>query len=312
MNSNPLREGIATFLKGAVMGTANVIPGVSGGTFAIIFGILERIVDCIKSFNRNAARLLMQGRFRDFAEHTDIVFLLELAAGMGFAIFSLAKLLEFLFAEYPTLVWAFFFGLILASVYYVAKRISKWTPVTVIMFLAGVTFAGGLCCISQAAPNSSPAYLVLCGMIAISAMILPGLSGSFVLILLGNYELVMIKGVGDFSMEILLPFALGCGAGLLLFSYALSYLMKHFRDLTISLLSGFIVGSLTVIWPWKRPIPQLDALGDVILKDGVPLVCRYDRYIPDAFNGEVILALILAVLGVVLMCFAESLAEAKD
>lgn len=305
------KESFIVFLKGMVMGTANVIPGVSGGTFAIIMGILERIVDAIKAFDKTALQLIIKRDFRAFIKHTDLVFLIELFAGMAFAIFSLAKLLEFLFDKYPSLVWAFFFGLILASVYYVGKRVSRWNITAMLFFILGVILATGTSLLSPAVSNDSIPYVFLCGMIAISAMILPGISGSFILILLGNYELIVIDGIGDLNLRVLIPFAAGCGIGLLAFSWLLSFILKKFRNVTIASLTGFILGSLLVIWPWKNPVYETET-GSMIIKDGEPVILGYERFMPDALNGEVMLAVALAAAGIALMCFAERHAKTEQ
>ncbi len=305
MKKNSISEAIAVFLKGAVMGSANVIPGVSGGTFAIILGILERIVDAIKSFNKHALELLFKRQFKELIKHTDLVFLIELFSGMLFAIFTLAKLLEILLEKCPVFVWAFFFGLILASVYFVGRRVSKWRIATVVAFVIGVALATGTSLLAPAVENDSMLYVFFCGMIAISAMILPGVSGSFILILLGNYELIMIEGVSNLRFELLLPFAAGCGIGLLAFSYLLSYVLKKFKDVTISLLTGFILGSLVVIWPWQAPVYAKDAAGEILLKDGEAVIFKYSQHLPDAMNGEVIGAIALILLGMAIMWFAE-------
>jgi len=298
-------NAVIVFIKGAIMGSANVIPGVSGGTFAIILGILERIVDAIKSFNKRAIELILKRQFREFAAHTDLAFLFQLFAGMAFAIFSLAKVLETLLEKCPVFVWAFFFGLILASVYFVGRRVSRWRVATVVAFIIGVALATGTSFLAPAVENDSMPYVFLCGVIAISAMILPGISGSFILILLGNYKLIMIDGVSNLRFDLLLPFAAGCGIGLLAFSYLLSYVLKRFKDTTISLLTGFILGSLVVIWPWQTPVYAVNAAGETLLKEGEAVIFKYAQYLPDTINGEVLGAIALAILGIALMWFAE-------
>jgi putative membrane protein len=299
------KQALIIFLKGAVMGSANVIPGVSGGTFAIILGILERLVDAVKSFNKHAIELLLKRQFKELAKHTDLAFLTQLFTGMLVAIFSLAKLLEYLLKDHAVYVWAFFFGLILASVYFVGKRVSKWQVSTVAAFVVGVTLAIGTSFLAPSVENDSLPYVFLCGVLAISAMVLPGLSGSFILLLLGNYKLIMIDGISNFRLELLIPFAAGCGVGLLAFSYVLSYVLKRFKDATISLLTGFILGSLLVIWPWQTPIYAEVSPGVPLLKHGEQVLFKYEQYLPDAFNGEVIGAIVFAALGLALMCFAE-------
>lgn len=312
MNRQGMLEAAKVFFKGAVMGAANVIPGVSGGTFAIILGILERIVDAIKSFNKRALELLFKGQIKELIKHTDLIFLIELFAGMGFAIFTLARLLELLLEKCPVFVWAFFFGLILASVYFVGRRVSRWRIATVVAFVLGVALATGTSFLAPAVENDSMIYIFLCGMIAISAMILPGISGSFILILMGNYKLIMIEGVSNLRFDLLLPFAAGCGIGLLAFSYLLSYVLKKFRDVTISLLTGFILGSLVVIWPWQAPVYATDAAGEILLKDGEAVIFKYSQQLPAAMNAEVIGAIALALLGMAIMWFAERNAHSDD
>lgn len=302
---------ITTIIQGMIIGSANVIPGVSGGTFAIIMGILERILNAIKSFNKKAAELILSGKFKEFAAHTDLLWLAQLAVGMGIAIISLARIFEFLFLKYPVFIWSFFFGLIAVSVYFVGKTIKRWSLAVVLMFTIGAAIAIGVSMLSPGVENANPFYLFFCGMIAISSMILPGLSGSFMLIIMGNYELVAIHAINNLSIGILAPFALGCGAGLIAFSHFLAWLLKKYKDSTISLLTGFILGSLLVIWPWKTPVYKLDALGQTLLRKGEPVILKYDRFVPDSFNSEVAIAILLALLGGVVIWAAEKWAEKR-
>lgn len=238
------------------MGAANVIPGVSGGTIALITGIFERLINAIKSFNLTALRLLLKGKLKEFAAHTDLVFLIFLFAGIGIAILSFAKLLEFLFENHSTYVWSFFLGLVLASVWFVGKTVKKWHLGSVASFLVGTAIAILINVMTPASENSSVFYLFICGIVAICSMILPGLSGSFVLILMGNYQLVMIQAVNELNLAILLPVVGGAIIGLLLFSHFLSWLLKRFPHSTIALLTGFILGSLGVLWPWKNNLTE--------------------------------------------------------
>ncbi len=302
---------ITTVIQGAVMGTANVIPGVSGGTFAIIMGILERLLNAVKSFNKTALDLVLKKKFSEFAKHTDLFWLMQLGFGMAAAIVSLAKILEYLFDKHQVLVWAFFFGLIAVSVFFVGKTVKKWTPAVMALFAAGAAVAVGFSMLSPAVENANPLYIFFCGMIAISAMILPGLSGSFVLIIMGNYELIVINAISNMRLEILIPFAFGCGAGIIVFSYFLSWLLKKFRDGTISMLTGFILGSLIMIWPWKTAVYKLDSLGQMLVKKGEPVIQGYDRFIPDSLNGEVLAAVVFCVIGGVIIWLAEKYAGKK-
>ena len=296
-------------LKGLGMGAANVIPGVSGGTIALITGIFERIINAIKSINIVAFRLLLKGKIREFFQHIDFYFLLAVFVGMLVSVVTLARLFEFLFANYPVYIWSFFFGLILASIYYVGKTITKWTLSVVITFIIGASFAIWISFMNPATSNDSFLYLILCGVVAICSMILPGLSGSFVLILMGNYELVMIDAVNDANIKVLFPVILGAIVGLVAFSHLLSWIYKKYKNQTIAILTGFILGSLSILWPWKNPVYRVDEFGELILKNGEKLVQGYDFFIPNQLTVEVIVALSIMILGIVTIILIEKLAE---
>jgi putative membrane protein len=299
------KDYILLFLKGMGMGAANVIPGVSGGTIALITGIFERLIDSIKSFDLKAIQLLLKFRIRDFIIHTDLFFLIAVLSGALVSVFSLAKLLGFLFANYPIYVWSFFFGLILASVYFVGKTIEKWNLSVTTTFIIGTGIAIALSVLSPATQNESFLYLIICGIVAICSMILPGLSGSFVLILLGNYELVMIQAVSNVDLKILFPVAIGAGGGLIIFSHLLSWVYKKFKNETISILTGFILGSLAILWPWKNEIYRYDDAGNLVIKKGEKVIQGYDRFIPDTFTTEVWLAIIWMIIGIVSIWIIE-------
>lgn len=299
------KDYILLFLKGMGMGAANVIPGVSGGTIALITGIFERLIDSIKSFDLKAIQLLFKFRIRDFIIHTDLFFLIAVLSGALVSVFSLAKLLGFLFANYPIYVWSFFFGLILASVYFVGKTIEKWNLSVTTTFIIGTGIAIALSVLSPATQNDSFLYLIICGIVAICSMILPGLSGSFVLILLGNYELVMIQAVSNVNLRILFPVAIGAGGGLIIFSHLLSWVYKKFKNQTISILTGFILGSLAILWPWKNEIYRYDEAGQFVIKKGEKVIQGYDRFVPDTLTSEVWLAIIWMIIGIVSIWIIE-------
>ncbi|MFW5767783.1 MAG: DUF368 domain-containing protein, partial [Bacteroidota bacterium] len=187
-----VKDAINFSLKGMAMGAANVIPGVSGGTIALITGIFERLINAIKSFNLQALKLVLKGDFKGFARHVDFFFLAFVLFGIALAILTIAKLFDYLFEHYPIHIWAFFFGLVMASVYFVARRIEKWNWAVVLNFIIGTAAAISISLLTPAAGNSAVWYVMICGMVAACSMILPGLSGSFVLILMGNYQLIMI------------------------------------------------------------------------------------------------------------------------
>lgn len=306
-----LRNYIVLVIKGIGMGTANIIPGVSGGTIALITGIFERLINAIKSFNLTALKLLISGRLRAFIEHTDLKFLIALFAGIFLAIISLAKLLDYLFINYPVFVWSYFFGLILASVYFVGRTIDRWKLSVIISLLVGAGIALAIGFLAPATENDHFLYLIVCGVVAVCSMILPGISGSFVLVLMGNYQLVMIDAINNVDIKILLPVVIGAAVGLLGFSHLLSWIFRKFRNETISLLTGFIFGSLVILWPWKNNIYMTDQLGNVVLKKGEPIVSGYHRYIPETFNVEVIIAIVIVILGIASIWITEKFAEKK-
>ena len=235
------------------MGAANVIPGVSGGTIAFVTGIFERLITALKKIDLTAIKLFTAGKFKEFAEYIDLQFLFFLFLGVGISILSLSKILSWAFNEHEILTLAFFFGLILASILGVGKQIDGFNIKTVASFTIGCGMAVAIAFLPPATANPSIPYVFLCGVVAISSMILPGLSGSYLLLLMGNYVLVL-TAVGSFDFGILLPLLLGVIVGLVLFSRLLSWLFEHFKAATISLLTGFVAGSLLIIWPWKETI----------------------------------------------------------
>lgn len=308
---NQIKTHLSLFLKGFAMGAANVIPGVSGGTIALITGIFERLINAIKSLNGVAINLLFKGKIKDLIKHIDFYFLIAVFVGMLTSVFSIAKLLEYLFINYPVFVWSFFFGLILASVYYVGKTINKWSISVIAVFILGTAIAFFISMLNPATQNDSFVYLIICGVIAICSMILPGLSGSFILILLGNYELVMIHAVNNLDLKILIPVMIGAIGGLIAFSHVLSWIYTRYKDQTISILTGFILGSLGILWPWKNEIYRVDVAGNFIIKNGEKIVQSYTKYIPESFSREVVIAVILMIFGIITISLIEKIASTQ-
>ncbi|OFX89016.1 MAG: DUF368 domain-containing protein [Bacteroidetes bacterium GWF2_33_16] len=307
-----VKEFIIVVLKGIGMGAANVIPGVSGGTIALITGIFERIINALKSFDATAIKLLFKGKFKELIEYIDFYFLLAVFSGMIISVFSLARLFEYLFANYPIFIWSYFFGLILASVYYVGKTVEKWSLSVIITFIIGTAVALILSFLNPAVQNESFFYLIICGVVAICSMILPGLSGSFVLVLMGNYELVMIHAINDLNLKIIIPVGIGAIGGLIAFSHFLSWILKRYKDQTISILTGFILGSLSVIWPWKNEIYRTNELGEFIFKKGEKIVQGYEMYFPQSLNNGVLFAVFFIIIGIVSIIAIEKLASKKN
>lgn len=241
---------IVIALKGAAMGAADVVPGVSGGTIAFISGIYEELLNSIKSIDGQALRLLVTLKLRRFWQKINGNFLFSLVAGVAVSIFSLAKLMTWLLGNYPILTWAFFFGLIVASTVMIGRTIPKWNVKIGVAALAGAIAAYW---ITTATPASTPDtwwFIILCGAIAVCAMILPGISGAFILLLLDKYQ-YMMEAVSNYRIGIILLFIAGAVIGLVSFSHLLSWFLKNYRFLTLAVLTGFLFGSLNKVWPWK-------------------------------------------------------------
>ena len=252
---------IVLALKGCAMGMADVVPGVSGGTIAFISGIYEELLDSIRSVDATALRLLLRFRLAEFWRHINGRVLLPVLLGIAVAIFSLARLMTYLLTNQPIAIWSFFFGLIVASALLVARQIGRWDWRTVLAFAVGAAAAWW---ITVATPAETPDdwwFVMLSGAIAICAMILPGISGAFILLLLGKYQYIM-HAVGEFDIPVIAVFVIGAAAGIISFSHLLSWLLKHWHDVTVAVLMGFMVGSLKKVWPWKETVETyLDSHG---------------------------------------------------
>ena len=290
-----LRQYVLLFLKGIGMGAANVIPGVSGGTIALVTGIYEELILAVKSFNLTALKLLLSGKFKQFSKHVNLDFLIAVFLGVAISIVSLAKLLEYLFSQNKLLVWSFFFGLIVASIFFVGRLVNKWNTTSISTLLIGISVAIGIAFLKPSEQNTETWYLILCGVVAVSSMILPGLSGSYVLILMGNYQLIMLTSVSNpiENLHVLVPVIVGAVLGFLILSHGIAFVLKRFYDATISLLTGFVIGSLLVIWPWKIPNETIPGKNEEIK------VISYDWLAPDFLDIENIYAIGFIVLGFV-------------
>ncbi|MEE2967403.1 MAG: DUF368 domain-containing protein [Verrucomicrobiota bacterium] len=314
-------------LKGGAMGAANVIPGVSGGTVAFITGIYERLINAIKSLDLNAIRLLLKLKFSDFAVRADFRFLITVIIGALISVLSLARLLDFFFVHYPVMTWSFFFGLIVASIFGVGKMINVWNITAIISMLMGVGIAVCILFVPHSTGSTDYFYLILCGVAAISSMIVPGVSGSFVLLVMGNYELVL-KAINEWNFSVLVPFMIGCIIGLVSLSHLISWVFRRYRNVTLSLITGFIIGSLLLIWPWKQEVLLTDNSGHYSVKVGDGLiehrsgdletireelkegeefiVIGYsDWHFPSLLEFSSILAILFALLGAMLVFFID-------
>lgn len=245
-----LKDYAVLMLKGMGMGAADVVPGVSGGTIAFIVGIYDELIDSIKSINLHSLKLLFTGKIVSFWKAVNAKFLLSIICGVGISVLSLAKLITYLLENQPIFVWSFFFGLVLASTWFVSKDIKEWNWKTVLGFLVGAAVAYYITVATPAETSNQLWFIFLCGAIAICAMILPGISGSFILLLMGKYSYIM-EAVKSLNVLVLGVFAVGALLGITSFSHVLSYALKRFRNLTLAVLTGFMLGSLNKVWPWK-------------------------------------------------------------
>lgn len=286
-------------LKGMGMGAADVVPGVSGGTIAFIVGIYEELIDSIKSINGESLKLLLTGKIAAFWKAINANFLLFLVTGIGISVFSLAKVITWLLTEHPILVWAFLFGLVLASTWFVSKDIKKWDWKTILSYVIGIIIAFYITIATPAETPTNLPFIFLCGVIAICAMILPGISGSFILVLLGKYFYIM-DAVKTFNIPVMLVFICGAAIGITSFSRVLSFALRKFHDVTIAVLAGFMLGSLNKVWPWKETVETYTDSHGVVK----PLV--ESNILPNQLIWE---ATALMVLGFALVYFLEKLSS---
>ena len=293
-------------LKGVAMGAADVVPGVSGGTIAFISGIYEELIDSISKVNLSTIKLWKQEGFSALWKAVNGNFLLSLLIGIGLSIITLAKLIKHLLETQPVLIWSFFFGLVLASIIYVAKQIARWNIGTIILMITGALLAYFITTLTPQVTNASYPYIFLSGALAICAMILPGISGSFILLLLGMYKPVL-DAIHDRNIGLLVTLMAGAIVGLLSFSRLLKWLFDHYENMTLAVLTGFIIGSLNKIWPWKQVLRTEEINGKIKILEEVSVM-------PQSFPGEAQLgyALLLAAVGFAFIILLEKLALQKN
>lgn len=291
------------------MGAADVIPGVSGGTIAFITGIYEELIESIRNVDIEAFRLLINLKLSAFWNKINGSFLVAVIGGAVTSLVSLAKLMNYLLVTYPIPVWSFFFGLILISAPLILKEVKKWSIAAAVAGLLGIAIAYWITIISPAHTPSNMFFIFLCGAIAISAMILPGISGAFILLLLGKYEYI-IKSLVELNMPVLVVFISGCFLGILSFSRFLSWILKHYRIPTLALLAGFMLGSLNKVWPWKEvTIFRLNSEGNQVPAfDQSILPATY--FEKTGHDPQIFLAILFVALGVLIVVFVEKLAMA--
>tara|TARA_B100000787_G_scaffold162672_1_gene143667 strand:+ start:68988 stop:69911 length:924 start_codon:yes stop_codon:yes gene_type:complete len=302
------KEYVIISLKGMSMGAADVVPGVSGGTIAFISGIYEELLNSISSFNFGLINTLRKEGIKKVWEKINGSFLTALFVGIFISIISLAKLIENILESHPILIWSFFFGLVFASIIYIGKQITKWSLGSVIFLILGVILAYYITTLNpMVSENSSAWFLFIAGMIAICAMILPGISGSFILVLLGAYKPVL-NALNTRDISSIIIFMFGAVVGLLTFSRILKWLFYKHKNLTLATLTGFITGSLNKIWPWKETISWRTN------SKGVEVPLNQTSISPFSFEGDsqLMMALLLTIVGFGLILLLEKLAVKKD
>lgn len=295
-------------LKGVAMGAADVVPGVSGGTIAFISGIYEELLNSIKSIGGPALKLLFTGRIGAFWKAINGNFLASLLLGIGISIFSLARGMTWLLHHEPIATWSFFFGLIIASTLLVSRDVSKWNAGAIVSFIIGVAVSYWITVTSPATTPETWWFVMLSGAIAVCAMILPGISGSFILLLLGKYAFIM-DAVANLKTKIILIFACGAVLGIVGFSKALSWLLARHRNVTIALLTGFMLGSLNKVWPWKKVLETYtDSHGAVQpLREANVLPATYENL--TGAPSQLWIAIGMCVAGFALIWVIESVAK---
>lgn len=311
-------------LKGLAMGAANKVPGVSGGVVAFVAGFYEEFIYSLQKINFKAFKLLINGRFKSLYYYVNGKFLSLLILGMVISYFSVSQLLDYLIVHFELYVWASFFGMIIGSIYYISKEFKNWSRRSISFMMMGIVAGIAISFLEPARENDNLWFVFICGIIGVSGMTLPGLSGSFILILLGNYVLLLVDSVNalydtikdvllmDFSfvdnserirlLQVLLVFSLGSLAGLVSLSHLLGFVLKRYKKETYSVIIGFITGSLGVVWPWKEKMYKLNAQGDFRLDlHGNKVLDNYDRYFPVFTNSETWIAIFFIFIGIIIV-----------
>lgn len=299
-----LKEYSMISLRGIAMGAADIVPGVSGGTIAFITGIYEELIDTISSFNLKSLKLLKTDGIKAFWKAINANFLIALVFGIGISVVSLAKLINYLLLNEQVLLWSFFFGLVAASIFFVGKHVKSWDIGKIIGLLIGAGIAFYVSVLPPMSSSGETWFIFVSGMIAICAMILPGISGSFILLLLGSFQTV-ITAVKDFDVKVIIVFMGGAVIGLLSFSRLLKWMFNKYHDLTVATLTGFLVGSLNKLWPWKENVKLLYTHSDgkkEFLQSNV---------MPGNFAGDnqLLYAILLVVVGAGLLFGIELIAK---
>lgn len=326
-STRSLKDRIFLVIKGLAMGAANKVPGVSGGVVAFVAGFYEEFIYSLQRVNKTAFKLLFNGRFKSFYRYINGKFLGLLFLGMVISYFSISKILDYLIVNYELYVWSTFFGMILGSIYYINKDFNAWNKKTLTALLLGVIAGISISFLDPATENDNLIFVFFCGIISVSGMTLPGFSGSFILILLGNYVLLLVDSVnalydtmadifsGNFDfihnelrirmLKVLAVFTAGSVTGLVSFSHILNYILHHYKNITLATIVGFIVGSLGVVWPWKETMYKKSINGDFVLDStGKQIIENYERFLPE-WNTQTYIAIAYIGVGILIVLGLE-------
>ena len=313
-------------VKGIAMGAANKVPGVSGGVVAFVAGFYEEFIYSLQKFNTKAVLLLINGRFRSFLQYINYKFITYLVLGMIISYFSVSKILDYLILKFEIYVWATFFGMIIGSIYYLSKDLKIRSNAQFLFLIFGAICGILLSFLEPATQNDNLWFVLFCGFVSVSGMTLPGLSGSFLLILMGNYVLLLVDSVNalydtlaeiarwNFSftnnaeriqlLKILGVFTAGSVLGLVSISHVLGFVLKHFRNITFATIIGFITGSLGVVWPWKEKVFDKNPTGNILYdSNGQPIIKNYQRYWPEFDVSSTWWAILFIFVGISLILF---------
>ncbi len=321
-------DRIFLVIKGLAMGAANKVPGVSGGVVAFVAGFYEEFIYSLQKINLKAFKLFINFRFNSFWRYINGRFLGLLILGMLISYFSVSKILDYLIVYYELYVWACFFGMIVGSIYYIVKDFDDWSKRNICLIVIGTIAGISISLLDPAKENDNLWFVFVCGIIGVSGMTLPGLSGSFILILLGNYVLLLVDSVNalydtiadliqwDLSflenakrmrlLKVLIVFSIGSLTGLVTLSHFLGFVLKRYKTATFASIIGFITGSLGVVWPWKNKIYKVDTWGNKLIDtEGNPVLDNYDRYFPDFSMLETHIGILFILVGIAIVLWLE-------